>query len=232
MGRDLLYKPSVPFQLPDDEEEGGKVKKKKQAQQARELGRVGSDAKSQLLAKQPAGAQRAAYNNPYFNQDVSAVRQANFASKPMASLRGDEAASDLRQVVLPAALKEVPQPEELSAAGELMGLGSEHRVSIQDLLGRQAGWLQSKGVTVDMIEARMAQLEDMVAARKAALARVASGEQEHTNVTLVQAMAADGGAMDAGDDLATEATRLVRAVEQEAGGMHVRLAKTLGLKKS
>ena len=105
-------------------------------------------------------------------------------------------------------------------------------MSIQDLLGRQAGWLQSKGVTVDMIEARMAQLEDMVAARKAALARVASGEQEHTNVTLVQAMAADGGAMDAGDDLATEATRLVRAVEQEAGGMHVRLAKTLGLKKS
>ena len=232
MGRDLLYKPSVPFQLPDDEEEGGKVKKKKQAQQARELGRVGTDAKSQLLAQRATGAQRAAYNNPYFNQDVSAVRQANFASKPMASLRGDEAASDLRQVVLPASVKEAPQPEELSSAGALMGLGLAERVSIQDLLGRQAGWLQGKGVTVDMIEARMAQLEAMVAARKAALARVNSEGPQHTNVTLVQAIAADGGAMNAGDDLATEATRLVRGVEQEASGMHVRLAKTLGLKKS
>ena len=27
MGRDLLYKPPVPIQLPDEEEEGGKVKK-------------------------------------------------------------------------------------------------------------------------------------------------------------------------------------------------------------
>jgi|MDTC01.2.fsa_nt_gb hypothetical protein len=232
MGRDLLYKPSVPFQLPDDEEEGGKVKKKKQAQQARELGRVGSDAKSQMLAKKGAGAQKAAYDNPYFNQDVSALRQANFASKPMASLRGDEAASDLRQVVLPAAAKEVPQPEELSSVGELMGLGSSERVSIQGLLGRQAGWLQAKGVTVEMIEARMAQLEEMVAARKAALARVAASSGEHGNVTLVQAMAADGGAMEAGDNLADEATRLVRGVEQEAGGMHVRLAKTLGLKNT
>ena len=83
-----------------------------------------------------------------------------------------------------------------------------------------------------MIEARLAQLEAMVAARKAALARVNSESQQHTNVTLVQAIAADGGAMNAGDDLATEATRLVRGVEQEASGMHVRLAKTLGLKKS
>ena len=36
------------------------------------------------------------------------------------------------------------QPEELSSAGELMGLGLAERVSIQDLLGRQAGWLQGK----------------------------------------------------------------------------------------
>ena len=83
-----------------------------------------------------------------------------------------------------------------------------------------------------MIEARMAQLEEMVAARKAALARVAASSGEHGNVTLVQAMAADGGAMEAGDNLADEATRLVRGVEQEAGGMHVRLAKTLGLKNT
>ena len=149
----------------------------------------------------------------------------------MASLRGDEAASDLRQVVLPGASKEAPIPEELSAAGDLMGLTSEERVSIEGLLSRQAGWLQGKGVTVEMIEARLAQLEEMVALRKAALARVATASAASKNVTMIQAMATDGGAMDAGDNLSEEANRLVGAVEQEAGGMHLRLAKTLGLKK-
>jgi hypothetical protein len=50
-----------------------------------------------------------------------------------------------------------------------------------------------------------------------------------TSASLVQAASGAGSAEDI--DLAQEGNRLIQAVQQEAGDMHDRLRRTLGLKK-
>jgi hypothetical protein len=153
------------------------------------------------------------------------------STRAMSALRGAEGASDLRQVVLPGASKETPSPDELRSSSELMGLDGELSTSLQGLLERQGSFAQGKGVTIEMLEARMRQLEEMVAARKAALARVLQAGQDvpTTSATLVQAASGAGSAEDV--DLAQEGNRLIQAVQQEANDMHDRLRRTLGLKK-
>ncbi|MBT6431904.1 MAG: hypothetical protein HOK28_02360 [Deltaproteobacteria bacterium] len=236
MGRDLLYKPPVPIQLPDEEEEGGQVKK---------TGKSGAASKHQDVRKTSASALEAqlrqklntqqskgpAFKNQYFNQDVNATQQANMSTRAMSALRGAEGASDLRQVVLPGATKETPSPEELRSSSELMGLDGELATDLQGLLQRQGSFAQGKGVTVEMLEARLAQLEEMVMARKAALGRVlqAGKDVPASSSSLVQAASGAGSAENI--DLAQEGNRLIQAVQQEAGDMHDRLRRTLGLKK-
>jgi hypothetical protein len=103
--------------------------------------------------------------------------------------------------------------------------------SLQGLLQRQGSFAQGKGVTIEMLEARMRQLEEMVQARKAALARLLKGGSDVPagSASLVQAASGAGSAEDV--DLAEEGNRLIQAVQQEAGDMHDRLRRTLGLKK-
>jgi hypothetical protein len=236
MGRDLLYKPPVPIQLPDEEEEGGKVKKSDKSGAAAKHQDVRRTSASALEAqlRQKLNTQQTkgpAYKNAYFNQDVNATQQANMSTRAMSALRGAEGASDLRQVVLPGATKETPSPEELRSSSELMGLDGELSTSLQGLLQRQGSFAQGKGVTVEMLEARMRQLEEMVQARKAALARLLKGGKDvpASSSSLVQAASGAGSAEDI--DLAEEGNRLIQAVQQEAGDMHDRLRRTLGLKK-
>ena len=127
MGRDLLYKPQIPQQLPDEgTEEGPKAKKggAKGVKGARDLGGVGES----VQVKLPAGARgpRAgapAHKAAYFNKDISGVKDANLAQSNMKALRGAEGATDLRKVVIPPAVGiENPDPADLRAASVLMGL--------------------------------------------------------------------------------------------------------------
>jgi hypothetical protein len=84
-----------------------------------------------------------------------------------------------------------------------------------------------------MLEERMAQLEEMVGARRAALLRminVANRELPHS-VTVAQAVSARGEALEQSDDLAAEGRELIGRVAEQAEGMHRRLAKMLGIKR-
>lgn len=236
MGRDLLYKPPVPIQLPDDEDEGAGVKKKGKTEGAAKHRDVRATSATALEAqlRQKLNTQQGkgpAYKNAYFSQDVNATRRANMSTKAMSALRGAEGASDLRQVVLPGASKAAPAPEELREVSELMGLDGELATDLQGLLQRQGSFAQGKGVTIEMLEARMRQLEEMVEARKAALARLVQNGNDvpGASASLVQAASGLGSAEDV--DLAAEGNRLIQAVKQEAGDMHDRLRRTLGLKK-
>ena len=114
-----------------------------------------------------------------------------------------------------------------------MGLDGSLDTSMQGLLQRHGGWLQGKGVTADMIKARLEQLEQMVADRVNALARMGKGRsnKDVTRASLVQAMTSGGEGLQESTDLASEGSALVQSVEDEAEGMHQRLAKTLGLKR-
>ena len=244
MGRDLLYRPPVQQQLPDEEEEDGKKVKKgqgtdaqKRAQlnkdlRARDIGRVGGD---ELLKKfQQAQKKSGAYKNDYFNKDVNAVRDTNLGTRAARALRGADQAADLRLVGIPGPEgKESPDPAELREAGKRMGLEGEPDLSMGSLLGKHGEWAQGKGVTLEMLKERLAQLEEMVALRAAALGRVGQGrsELEISNVTILQAAIAQGEAMETSEDVAADGEALARTIADEAEGMHSRIRKTLGLKK-
>ncbi len=224
-GRDLLYKPPVPLPAQDDQS-GAKPADK--AKRVRDLGGVpGETVRSRISTD---STRTAAYKAAYFNQDISGVHQANPRGKPMRALRGSEGAVDLKKVVLPPAMGvETPNPNELRAAGELMGLGQNLEPSFADLLGRQKGWLTGRGVTVEMIKARLRQLAEMIEARRAALKRMLGRRAQ--SVTVEQAVGADGAALTKSEDVAGEGSELVRRVSEEAAGMHHRLAKMLGIKQ-
>ncbi|MBI3179086.1 MAG: hypothetical protein HYZ27_05455 [Deltaproteobacteria bacterium] len=224
-GRDLLYKPPVP--LPVQEEQSG-AKPADKAKRVRDLGGVPADTARSRVSTDHTRA--AAYKAAYFNKDISGVHQANPRAKPMQALRGSEGALDLKKVVLPPAMGgETPNPDQLRAAGDLMGLGQGLEASFAGLLGRQKGWLLGKGVTVEMIKARLAQLADMIEARRAALKRMLG--RRSASATLDQAESAGGAALDKVEDVAGEGSELVRKVSEEAQGMHRRLAKMLGIKQ-
>ena len=244
MGRDLLYRPQV-TQLPEDEEEEGKPLKKsassssaaKKAElnkdlRARDLGRVGGE---ELLKKFQQGQKKpAAFKNAYFNQDINSVKDTNFGTRAAKALRGADQASDLRNVVIPGpAGKESPEPEELRAAGERMGLLGEFDLSMEFLLGKQGEWAQGEGMTLEKLQARIEELEQMVFARAHALARMGMGksDRELSNSTMLQAAIAQGEGMEKSEDISEDGRTLAENITEEAAGMHARIRKTLGIKK-
>jgi hypothetical protein len=231
-GRDLLYKPAVPLVIPEEESVKGKKPdaKAQKAPGARDLGHVGE---SVVKEGTPAGKPKA-FQNAYFNKDISGVRGVNLNTSKAASLRGGEGASDLKKVVLPPSVAgiENPEPAKLRGAIDLMGLEGGFGESLEGLLNRQGAWAKGKGVTVEMLKERLAQLESMVEARKAAIARMANGRSKKpvASVTLDYARRVAGKGLDAVADVAAAGTSLVRATAAQAEGLHRRVAKVLGIK--
>lgn len=237
MARDLLFRPPTPLAKDD---EGGDVKRKAGAKQAkarnpigtvrkRELGQIGENVRAQIQKGVESTTGKKAHKHQYFNNDISGVRQANFASKGMQKLRGGNEASDLRKVVLPASCEvDHPEPAVLRGALDLMGGESGFNESLEGLLGRQGAWAQSEGMTVEKLEARMAELESMVEARRAALARMADGKRSVplTSVTILRAAQENGDS----EDLAGEGTSLIQETSGQAEGMHARLSRMFGVK--
>ncbi|MEE8409252.1 MAG: hypothetical protein V3T05_06590 [Myxococcota bacterium] len=244
MGRDLLYKPAVPQQLPDEQSvekagEAGKAGKLGvKGPSGRDLGGV-SDSHVRLPAgstprvQQVIGAQ--AHKAAYFNKDISGLKEVNQRASNMQALRGGQGATDLKKIVLPPAIGiDNPDPEQLAAASALMGLDGSIELDLESLLGRQGAWARGQGVTAEMLLARMQQLEEMVAARKEALRRMnaAGADRVAGSVTVSQASTANGEALDNAEDVVAEGRELVERTAAQAEGMHYRLAKMLGIKRS
>jgi hypothetical protein len=174
----------------------------------------------------------AAHQAAYFNKDVEATATVNQRASSMQALRGAEGATDLRKITIPAAEMEVPNPELLRAAGGRMMLSGAP--DLQALLGQQGASTRAPGMTVERMQARMAQLQTMIAARVAALARMARlpGDRVQRSVTLNHALQSKGEAMQDSQDLTGEGNSLIRGAAGQAEGLHRRMAKTLGIKKS
>lgn len=238
MGRDLLYKPQVTI-IP--EEDKGDLKAKKDADAKakapapikkgpRDLGQVG---KSVVMKAATSAETQRAHKHAYFNNDISGVRQANFNQGNLKALRGSEEATNLRKIVIPAAHGiDHPEPGVLQGAMDLMGGMEGFSQDLAGLLGRQGAWAKSQNTTVEMIKARMAQLEEMVEARKAALGRMANGVSDRpvTNITVLLAARAAGSGLEGIDDVAAAGTTLIRETASQAQGLHFRLAKMFGVK--
>jgi len=237
-GRDLLYKPQVTY-IPEEETKGPKDKAKSSADKAkapvkgaRDLGHVGASVLKQMARAQESGAPKA-FKHTYFNNDISGVGNPNLGANRMKALRGSSEAADLRKVVIPGAVGiEHPEPAVLQGAMDLMGAAEGFSNDLASLLGRQGAWAQSKGMTVEILQERLAQLEAMVEARKAALGRMAEGRSDRpvTAVTVLHAAQAAGQGLEGVDDVAAAGTDLVRATADQAQGLHARLAKMFGVK--
>ncbi len=241
MGRDLLYKPQPIAYVPEEETKSKKAKDKDvaKAQKAkapakggRDLGQVGQSVLQKMAQAKAAGPQ--VHKHAYFNKDVSGVNRVNLNQSNAKALRGNREAADLRKIVIPPALGgiEHPDPGVLQGAMDLMGVADGFANDLAGLLSRQGAWAKGKGVTVEMIEERMRQLEVMVEARKAALGRMAEGKSDEpiTSVTLLQAATAAGGAMEEIEDVASAGSELIQQTSEQALGMHARLAKLFGVK--
>lgn len=243
MGRDLLQKPNVPIPLQEEgsENDSGKAKKLGvKGPRGRDLGGVPGQqpsARTKAQAQSPAKAQRGTTHAPafkaaYFNEDTSGVNQVNQRSSAMAALRGQQGAADLRKVVLPPAVGvEHPEPAVLRQASALMGLEGVQDLDLEGLLARQSEWAQGDGVTPELLQARLEQLEAMVEARKSALARMRGARWAERSVTVQRALEQDGRALDECDDVASEGAQIVQQTAQRAEGMHARIAKALGIKR-
>jgi hypothetical protein len=229
-GRDLLYKPPVPLVVDEQSDATGKPKVGK----SRDLGSVGEQVRTRTdpTLEQKKGSQPA-YKAAYFNQDISGVHQVNLRGRGAQALRGEEGATDLRTIVLPPAHGiENPNPDIIRSAADLMGLEPGFMHDLAGLLTRQGAMVRSNGVTREMLEARLALLNAMVEARKAALERMRHGRAKEfaKSKTLELARAAQGNAMAGITNVSTEGTELIREVGAQAGGLHRRLAKMLGIK--
>ena len=221
MGRDLLYKPPVPIQLPDEEEEDGKKVKEAQKQ--------GAAAKGQGATRPGAakGAPRPAFMNQYFNRDVNALSQANQAASSMRALRGEESAMDLKQIVLPTP-DGLEDTEGLASVASRVVATVERAEGLRGALVTLAQWAQ-ENEGKSSLGARMAQLEEMVEARKAAMARLKSlgVERAATHPTFAQLLAREHET-DAPEDVMGEAQRLSEETLSLAEGMLQRLKKARG----
>lgn len=231
-GRDLLYKPQVPHPLQD---EGTDQKSKAKGVRARDLGGVGDIVPTPV--KRPAGAEPRkrteapkAYKAAYFNQDTSGVRAMNPNQSSAKALRGASEATDLRKIVLPPPPSgiETPDPGVLSSASDMMGLEDLEGFSLESLLARQSAFTQSEGITVEILEMRIQQLEAMTRARRTALGRMREAALQ--NATIHQAYHANGKGVEQAEDLAAAGTELVQRTSDQADGMHRRIAKALGIK--
>ena len=77
---------------------------------------------------------RGSFKAAYFNKDISGVKETNLAQSNMKALRGAEGATDLRKIVLPPAVGvENPDPVELRAATDLMGLDGSFDLDLETL---------------------------------------------------------------------------------------------------
>lgn len=183
----------------------------------------------------PVGApEEKAYKAAYFNKDVGALGAPNLRARPMAALRGEEGATDLKKVVLPPLTgSATPSPEMLGAALSAMGPAEMEAPHLMGLLERQAQWAQAKTTTAEQLQARMAQLEDMVAARREALERMAGLTPEHfgRSRTLTLGVTADPRVPVEPEGLENDANRLIDETAAQAGGLHTRLMKVMGIKR-
>ncbi len=234
----MLYKPATPAVLPEEstgsstgaQRIGGK------APRVRDLGGV-EPARVQMPAGHKPRVESAtnpAYKAAYFNKDISGVHDVNLAARAQRVLRGAVGATDLRKVVLPPGMgPETPEPAMLRGASDLMGLDGSFELSLASLLGRQGAWARGAGVTVEMLRARLAQLEAMVQARRQALLRMARGRATaaSSSVTLEHAHASQGAALEGIDDVVEAGRSLVGRTASQAEGMHRRIAKALGIKR-
>lgn len=183
-------------------------------------------------ARAPAEAPKA-FRAAYFNQDVGSTAAPNLRARPMAALRGEGAATDLKKVVLPPpAIAGIPEPQQLAQALGRMEPASGAALDLPGLLARHGAWTQSEGMTAEKIMARMAELEEAVALRQEALARMVQLTPEHVgrSRTLTQAVLADGEALE-GDDLAEAGDDLVRNSSDAAEPLLGRLRKVLGSRR-
>lgn len=238
MGRDLLYKPPVPIPLQDDDDDASKVNKAKKTGASRVIGKVGDIVPTRV--PRPAGSDPTrvndtkAYKAAYFNQDTSGVNQMNPNTSGARALRGSSDATNLRNVVLPPPSSgiDTPDPGVLGSASEMMGLGVVAEFSLESLLSRQNEFTRHEGVTAEMIEQRMAELEAMTEARKIALQRMheQTGPSRIANPTIEHAQDVDGEGVQKSYDVAEEGTFLVQRASDQARGMHKRIAKALGFK--
>lgn len=190
--------------------------------------RPSSSAASQTQEPQPK-----AFRAAYFNRDVQATQAPNLRAKPMAALRGEGGATDLKKVVLPPpSMGEAPRPEQLGAALERMEPAQQGAPDLPHLLALHNAWTQAPGMTMEKLQARQAELEAMVEARKQALARMATLTPNHLTRahTLAQAFLAEGTDVLAGDALQRDADDLVNKSHEQAHGLRARLKKVMGVK--
>ena len=183
----------------------------------------------------PVGApEDKAYKAAYFNKDVGALGAPNLRARPMAALRGEEGATDLKKVVLPPLTgSATPSPEMLGAALSAMGPAEVEGPNLLGLLERQSQWAQAKTTTAEVLAARMAQLEEMVAARQEALGRMAQLTPDHLgrSRTLTLGITADPERPIEAEGLEHDANRVIDETSAQAGGLHTRLMKVMGIKK-
>lgn len=256
MGRDLLYKPPTPLIITEEDKPEVKIGPQKADKlgtklPSREVGRVEDPILQKLLQKTVPGAAAAeqggaaaradgkpeaapAFKSAYFNQDMNSVRDVNQRGRNMQALRGAEGVTDLRRVVLPKSfLVDTPSPAHLHESLQSMGMGNGFEQGLEDLLGRLGQWAHHKDNTIEKIEERLAQLEEMVAIRIAALRRMQSGvnhEQLAGHATLRTAANSSGNNVEQATDLSGQGRELIRETAEHAKGMRKHIAKALGIK--
>lgn len=247
MGRDLLGGRQAVFEIDEEELKKAEKEKKKlnasgfQSASGQDLRTVAANALNALKARRAESGFEAhrrgrayipAFKNAYFNRDISAPRAVNQRTGNMRALRGAAEVTDLRRVVLPEASMPPPDPAALQAASARMAAESLDDLEMTDLLQRQGDWAQSKGMTIEKLEARMQQLEGMIAARKTALARIqkqAPKSTSHLAPSVSTALEGDRENQSA-PDIERVGTAMVHATAQHAAGMHRHMAKMLGIK--
>jgi hypothetical protein len=236
-GRDLLYKPQTPIVMPDEapEAKSGKKGAARPGVRVRDLGGVAIELPAGRTVERAREADRttAAYKAAYFNKDVSGLHEINQRQSQLQALRGAQGAADLRKVVLPPAIGvDSPDPAQLRGASDLMGLDGSHELSLESMIGRQGAWAKGEGVTVEMLKARLKRLAEMVEARKVALRRMLQGRAKKltASVTLRQAQTFGGNALDQIQDVVAAGRTLINETAEQANAMHLRIAKTLGIK--
>ena len=163
------------------------------------------------------------------------MHEPNQRARNLQALRGSEGATDLRKIVLPPAVGiDNPDPAQIATAGGLMGLDGSFDLSLETLIGRQGSWTRGKGVTPEMLEAAHGtSSRRMVEARKKALARLlqARTARSPARSTVERAVQHRRPRARAGRGSRERGARARDAhLPSEASGMHLRLAKMLGIK--
>lgn len=220
MSRDLLYKPPVPLQLPDEEEEDGKKVKDAKAN-------ASVPGKGTPAAQGPKGAPRPAFMNQYFNRDVNALSQANQAQSGMRALRGEESAMDLKKIVLPTP-DGLEQTEGLAEIASKVVSACERSEGVRGALVGLAQWAQ-ENEGKESFNRRWAELDEMVEARKIAMARLKKLDVEKTaqHPTIAQLLTREN-ATDTPEDVVGGAQELSEQTLALAEGMLKRLKKARG----